>query len=362
MKSPYQSGRKWLTIILAWTIAGLLFSAQSYYYRLSVGQEVSWTRILVFDTSYFLFWIFFTPLLLWLARRFRIEKSRWLSRIIIQVVAAVIVAIAHRALYDLIFLPLRQTAESPFTWERFSWSVLGFFDYGVLIYMIVLFVSHALEYHQRFQSENMRASRLQGELAAAQLQALRMQLNPHFLFNTLNAIAVLIHEDPKTATAMVEALSDLLRQSLANSDQQLVTLRDELKFLQLYLKIEQIRFGDRLSIRLEVPPEVLPSHVPHLILQPLAENAIRHGIAKRGGPGEILIQAGRENGMLKLRVQDDGNGVRDHANVPNSTGVGLVNTRRRLQTLYGDQASFELSNGAHGGATAEIRLPIHMRE
>ncbi len=347
--------KKWLVIFGVWLIAGLLYAAQSYYYRTSVGQAISWWDTLIYDASYFLLWFFFTPWLLWLGKKFHIERTQRLSRIALHIVIGIATAISHRAVYDLIFMPLRQTPQRPFTAARLYFSVIGSFDYGVLVFFVAILVIHALGYYRHLQQEQVRNSQLQAELATAQLQALRMQLHPHFLFNTLNTIAILIKQDAEKALRMVELLSDLLRQALKNRQEQDLPLQQELEFLQHYLDLEAIRFGERLQVHMKVAPETLSARVPRLILQPLAENAIRHGIAKRRGRGVIEISAARSNGELQLRVCDNGDGPaanRDHE------GIGLANTRARLKTLYGEQGRFELARGEKGGATATIVIPF----
>ena len=346
--------KKWLLIFGAWLTAGLLFAAQSYYYRSSLGQAVSWPDILLYDASYFVLWFFLTPWLLWLGKRFYVDRTQGLARIALHVVLGITTAIAQRALYDLIFMPLRQTPQRPFTWERFYYSVVGSFDYGVLVYFVAILVIHAAAYYRRLQQEQVRNAQLQAELATAQLQALRMQLHPHFLFNTLNTITVLIKQDPGKALRMVELLGDLLRQTLNNAQEQEISLQQELEFLQHYLQIEAIRFGERLQVRMHIAPETLAARVPRLILQPLAENAVRHGLAKRRRTGVLEISAARQNGELQLRVRDNGDGPNEQ---PGREGIGLSNTRARLQTLYGARARFELVREAGGGAVATIVIP-----
>jgi len=347
--------KKWLAIFGVWLTAGLLFAAQSYYYRASLGQPVSWWVILFHDASYFLLWFLFMPWLLWLGKRFYVERAQWQPRLAVHFAFGVATALAHRALYDLLFLPLRQTAERPFTWERFYYSVIGSFDYGVLVYFVALLVIHALAYYRGLQQEQLRSAQLQGELATAQLQALRMQLHPHFLFNTLNAIAILIKQDAGRAHRMVELLADLLRQVLQNQHEQEIPLQQELEFLQLYLEIEGMRFGDRLQVRMHIEPGTLAARVPRLILQPLTENALRHGLARHRRPGVIEITAARRNGELELCVRDNGDGPDAHAS---ASGIGLANTRARLQTLYGAKAHFSLTPAENGGAVAALVLPF----
>ncbi|HSJ10689.1 MAG TPA: histidine kinase, partial [Longimicrobiales bacterium] len=206
----------------------------------------------------------------------------------------------------------------------------------------------------------LKASRLEASLVRANLDALRMQLNPHFLFNTLNAIAVMALKGEKHGVVrMLTLLSDLLRLSLEQKEQ-VVSLREELGFLDHYLEIEQVRFKDRLTVERDIEPETLDAEVPTLLLQPLVENAIRHGVSRRAGPGTVRVEATIDDGeVLQLRVMDTGPGF---GNVRSSdgTGVGIANTRARLDQLYGNRHDLELCNRAEGGACVTVRLPLRI--
>jgi len=202
-----------------------------------------------------------------------------------------------------------------------------------------------------------RALELEKRLAQAKLQALQMQLNPHFLFNTLHSISSLMHKDVEAADTMITRLGDLLRAALAGAETQEVPLREELTLLELYLAVEQVRFGSRLSVKIDVAPDALEAQVPNLILQPLVENAIRHGIEPRARPGRIELRARRENGALTVVVSDDGAGLIGNAQI--KEGIGLSNTRARLRELYGANHRFELLRSEQGGVRVEINLPFH---
>jgi two-component system, LytTR family, sensor kinase len=201
-----------------------------------------------------------------------------------------------------------------------------------------------------------RAAELEKRLVEAKLQALQMQLNPHFLFNTLHAISALMHKDVEAADRMLTRLSDLLRLALDSSDTQEVPLRDELAFLKSYLEIEQTRFGERLKVMMDIGPETSGALVPSLILQPLVENAIRHGIEPQALAGIVRLSACCEGDQLRLRVSDNGVGLR--AGQPVAEGVGLSNTRARLEQLYGGAHQFQMSNGADGGLAVDIVMPL----
>lgn len=223
------------------------------------------------------------------------------------------------------------------------------------LYWVLVSVAHALLFHRRAQERERRALELAASLAEARLQALRMQLQPHFLFNTLNAISTLVHENPDAADDMIASLSDFLRLTLARGDQPEQSLREELLFIDRYLAIERIRFGERLVVRQDIDPATLDLRLPALILQPLVENAVRHGLEPRPGPGLLTLAARREGPDLVLRVADNGMGIA--AEGPSREGVGLSNTRARLRELYGSGATLQLLKTAGSGTTWEVRLP-----
>jgi len=213
---------------------------------------------------------------------------------------------------------------------------------GIVTYGVIVGIYHAVTYYAQFREREVRASQLETQVAQAQLMALKMQLQPHFLFNTLNSISALVTDNPAAAERMIARLSELLRTTLENAGTQEVSLQQELAVLDTYLEIERARFPDRLRVQMDIDPAVLDARVPNLILQPLVENAIRHGIAPQPHTGEVAIHAARSNGHLMLRVQDNGVGVQALDTL--EWGVGLTNTEARLQQLYGAQHTFELRN------------------
>jgi two-component sensor histidine kinase len=229
------------------------------------------------------------------------------------------------------------------------------FGFRFPIYLAIVSVAHALYFYRRSKERERRSLELQASLARARLEALKMQLQPHFLFNAMNAIAALVHKDPEAADEMLAALSDFLRLVLATSGEQELPLQRELELVERYLAIEHARFGDRLSYQVDVPAELQPALVPAFLLQPLVENAVRHGLEPRPGAGSVSIRARRDNGHLHLEVADDGVGLPDQ--LPAREGIGLVNTRARLRELYQGNAQMELRSGQ--GVTVEITLPYH---
>ena len=229
------------------------------------------------------------------------------------------------------------------------------------MYFALVGIQHALAYMAQARERQIQTARLTAQLAEARLGALRMQLNPHFLFNSLNAIAVLVRDrNTAAASRMLELLSDVLRQVLRAEGSHETPLSTELDFLERYLAIEQVRFSDRLRPRVEVDAAIRRAAVPRFILQPLVENALRHGIARRADAGLLEVTAQRDGDTLVLTVRDDGPGLGPAG--PSATGVGLANTRARLAALYGDRATLEIANAAGAGVLVSIRLPYHEAE
>ncbi len=343
-------------VLAIWMVAAALFTTQSYYYRQTLGQSVTWLSLWWSMAYYSLLWAMFTPLILWLSRRFRVNRTQWISRIFLHLVFAAAIAVVHRfLLIGTGFIIGGQPIQFGIIYN----AIVGYGDYGVYIYLIILFVDHAGSYYRQYHEEQIHAAQLKADLSEAQLQSLQMQLQPHFLFNTLNAITVLIKEDPDAAALMIKRLSDLLRLTLEQADTYEVPLRSELEFLDHYLVIEQIRFGDRLTVTKKIDQAAMETVVPYLILQPLVENALHHGIGTIPGPGRVEISAEQRNGTIQLSVQDTGSGVNEPPVTANHHGLGLTNTRARLRQLYGDSHTFEMQNVPGGGVKVTISFPSH---
>src|SRR5579863_968757 len=282
----------WVLGFLALTIVALFFSSQTYLsYRYSGGIAHA-SIILKLNFGEWYLWGLAIPFVIWLALRFPVERKHWISNAALHLVTGVGVSLAEWWLNNV-----------------FRHYVLGLpgavglifvFQQNLLTYWVLVLATQAVSYYRRFKEGELRFSELSGQLAQAQLQALRMQLHPHFLFNTLNAISTLVHKDPELADRMIARLSDLLRLTLENVGVQEVRLAKELEFLEKYLDIERTRFADRLEIHMEIAPETLDAGAPYLILQPLVENAIRHGIAPRAERGRIAIEAHRREGRLVI--------------------------------------------------------------
>ena len=237
----------------------------------------------------------------------------------------------------------------PFAWwSEAQKSALLNFDWEMMTYWTIVGLSHAVLYYRESKDRALRTAQLETRLVEAQLKTLQQQLHPHFLFNTLHAISALMHRDVEAADRTLMRLSDLLRLTLENIGQQEIPLQAELDFLAKYLQIEQTRFADRLVVRFDVQPETLDTLVPNLILQPLVENAIKHGVAKKTGPGHIDISARREGDKLRMEVRDDGVGLSEDALTALQKGIGVSTTRARLQHLFGADCRFEFHRQAAG--------------
>jgi two-component system LytT family sensor kinase len=352
-------GRVGLIILVGWTLFGLFMALQSYAIEAQAGAEVSWHLTLVREMIYAYLWALFTPIILWLSRKFRIERARTLPNVPVQIAASIIVAIVQKFLFSSGYGLYRSAVENTgFSWGAPFRNILAFLDYGILLYWMLLVVQHLFDYYHQYREKELQTSSLKAQLAQAQLSALKMQLQPHFLFNTLNAISVLIGKDATRAKEMLSRLSDLLRMTLDHSGVQLVSLQTELKFLESYLEIERIRFADRLEVTMEVEPNTLHVQIPSLILQPLVENAIHHGVNEQRGKARITIAARQENGSLLVIVKDNGKGLPQSGYAMGGRGIGLSNTRARLEQLFGSEGEVRLMNLEEGGVAAIVTIPL----
>ncbi|HSK20784.1 MAG TPA: histidine kinase [Longimicrobiales bacterium] len=362
-------------ILLAWfgaaTLIGLIEAAQLYAGMAAMDRPISWLDALRSTLPSWYVLLLLVPAIVWLSRRFPLEPVRWHRTLPLHLLAAVLFAFLHVAasswLGDYV---LSRGPQPPWSLsESLSRLLTTFFVLELLTYFAVVGAYNAYDYGRRYREREgqaarlaLRTSRLEASLSRAKLDSLRMQLNPHFLFNTLNAISVMAMKGEREGVVrMLMLLSDLLRLSLDNR-QHVLSLRDELAILDCYLEIENVRFRDRLTVERDIDPAVLDAEVPSLVLQPLVENAIRHGISRRAGPGVVRVEADAMDGKwLELRVLDTGPGV-DATAASDGNGVGLANTRARLEQLYGSRQQLTLSDRAEGGACATVRLPLRQYE
>ena len=340
-----------------WTIVALFFSTQVYLMNYAESQPIRYAQSFLVQGSACYLWALATPLILWLSRRFRIDRSNWLRRLSLHFLFSIVLVsllIASHFIAYMWFLG-RASSIAPFRVFNFVYYNL---DRWVLFYWFIVLMSHAFNYYHSYRKGELKASQLRTQLVQSQLEALKMQVHPHFLFNTLHSISALLSRDTDGARKMITRLGDFLRLTLENSGSMEVTLQQEIEFLHGYLEIERIRFQDRLTTDIRVDPQVLDVRVPNLILQPIVENAMRHAIGNSRS-GRVEITAAPRNGVVRIEVKDNGPGLQvDRAlEERRGRGLGLANTRARLAGLYGKAASFELTNSPSGGLVVTLEIP-----
>jgi two-component system LytT family sensor kinase len=291
----------------------------------------------------------------------RLRGAAWSVQTLVHAAGALGYALLHTAIMLAAKALMLQAAGRPpaiATWWAFAFrELLVQLDWLLMTYLFLVGLAHALAYRQESEEAAVNTARLETRLVEARLQALQRQLHPHFLFNTLNTISGLVRTDPGAADTMLDRLGDLLRMTLRTSGTQSVRLQDELEVLQKYIDIEQTRFGDRLAVTLAVDPAVLDARVPNLLLQPLVENAIRHGIAPKARPGRVMVRAAQREGRLVIEVRDSGDGAPPERLTALNLGVGLENTRARLEHLYRSDYRLEFANH-ESGFCVTIGLPL----
>ncbi len=339
-----------------------LFIALASALEMSLMQSAAIVQSLVVALVRLLPWVFLTPLVVWTCSAYTLERSTWKRSIWVHL-AVCVLSLGIVGAFAFLFppTPLVIAGQDPEAARRAyrqprtaAYAALRRITLQLPTFWGLVGVAHAIRFYERAQARERREAELESLLAQARLEALRMQLNPHFLFNTLNSIASLVHDEPQRAEEMIESLSELLRLALYTADRQEVTLRDELHFLDRYLLIERARFGERLCLEKEIDVAALNAIVPILILQPLVENAVKHGIENQLAPGIIRIAAEHVGDMLRLEVTDNGRGLAGEAL---HEGVGLTNTRLRLKELYGRDGALRLNPGTGEGFSAEVLVP-----
>ena len=343
------------------TALGVFSAFQAYnYVSIFTDRSPRMLHLLALNMTYWWAWAVLVPGILWLARRYPFERSSWKRAAAIHACGVVVVTFLHAVLT----VSTREPIAAAFGMKMMGSWVSEFqrlfflnFDWEMMTYWTVVGLSHAMQYHREAQDRAIAAAQLQTRLAEAQLQALQRQLHPHFLFNTLHTISALMHRDTEAADAMLARLSDLLRLTLDRIGVQEVSLKEELEFLGKYLEIERTRFGDRLTVQMEIEPEALDVLVPNLILQPLVENAMRHGIGARVGGGRLQIVARLTGDRLWMMVRDNGPGLPKAKLDAFNHGVGLSNTRSRLAHLYPGAHRFEFHEPSDGGLAVTIEIP-----
>lgn len=347
----------WTLIFGAWFVPALLAAFNSLVQNRIEGLPTDW-RWVTFNFFDWLVYALLTPVVFRASRRFPLERPELIRNVWVHVISALLMCAAWASLGTVLRLAIFHPATLQGTLLWFVSWVSTTLPFGFGVYFALIGIQHAMAYLARARERETQAARLAAQLSEARLRALRMQLHPHFLFNSLNAITVLVRDgDTVAASRMLELLSETLRQVLRTDRGDETALSEELQFVERYLAIEQVRFSDRLEVRYDIPSELSGAAVPRFLLQPLVENALRHGIQNLPGAGIVEIAAKRDNNELVLTVRDNGPGLHSFGQSP--AGVGLANTRARLHESYGEGGSLNVANAPGGGVTATVRLPYH---
>jgi two-component system, LytTR family, sensor kinase len=356
--APPRSILRWPCVVGVATLLGILSSTLALQFTYALGKvPARWVALVILNCTYWYLWALFTPAIVWLSQRYRFERQGLVRAILVHLPAVAVFSLAHIAAMGAVqwwFVTLDGRSFS--WWYEVKRSALQNFDWEMMTYWAIAGLSHAVLYYGESRRRALRASQLETRLVEAQMAALRQQLQPHFLFNTLHAISALMHSDVDAADRTLMRLSDLLRMTLENMGQPEITLQAELDFLAKYLEIEQTRFADRLFVKFDIQPETLDVLVPTLLLQPLVENAIKHGVSRKSGPGHIQISARREDTKLWIEVRDDGRGLSETALIALQKGIGVSTTRARLQHQFGADFRFEFHRLDEGVAVV-VALP-----
>lgn len=362
--------RLWLSITVGWTLIGLAYalnySIKAYLYVEIFEKRPGKIAMMVWELPYWFLWAMLSPFVFWLTRRFRLESGHLLRNSLVHLAACPTLALVHRAVYLPICWALDVEAYRSLSLAQL-YSKYFFFNLpnGVLCYVTILLAG---TYYRYYQDEEMKISRLETEreeaqhrMTRAKLQAVKMRLQPHLLFNILSKISALIYEDPDAAEKVLAQLGDFLRLTRDDSGAEEITLREESEFVRRYLDMQMVRFPERLSVLIEIADDTEEAMVPNLILQPIVENAIQHGIETRRGNGRIEIHSRRENGWLRLEVTDNGPGLRAATTDQRpKRGLGFPITRERLEGLYPDHHKFLLTDALEGGLQVVLEIPFRL--
>jgi two-component system, LytTR family, sensor kinase len=351
-------GRIWLIAFVLWTLLAFLSAAGAHVYMASMGTPISWTQLLAWNMTIAFVWSLLTPVVYELARRYTFDRASWKISLPVHIVASVMLAFVGAVVLAWLN-PLVTWTKEPAV--PFFAHVLSRTFMDIQRYWYVLLITQAIAFYGKYQERQLLSSQLEAQLANAHLEVLKIQLEPHFLFNTLNSIASLARHDGPAAEHMTLQLADLLRMSLDGVGVHEVPLHQELTFLQKYVDIQQTRFHDRLLVETEIDPRTLDTLVPNLILQPLVENAIRHGISPRRAPGLVRITTWRDRDDVWMEIRDNGVGFTRGRGLVPPEGVGLRNTRGRLRQLYNEDHAMMLEDAPGGGCMVKIRVPYRIR-
>jgi two-component system LytT family sensor kinase len=342
----------WVAGVAIWTALPLLFATQTAIWLSYRNEPVVWSDLLTYRIADWYTCGLFVPLLIWITRRWPVDLQHLATRLPAHVLFLIAISAAKIAVFEPVrgLVGVRQLGLTS--------ALIGGLITEIVAFGATAAAIHALEFYRRYRERELQAQQLQARLTDAQLRALRAQLNPHFLFNTLNAVTTLLHRDPHRADAMLTRLGELLRLTLRADPDHEIPLAEEVALLERYLDIMRMRFPDRLTVRTSVHPDVEQALVPSFVLQPLVENAFEHGVAHTTGPATIDVDASpsRDGRFVQLQVRDNGPGLSAPMN-GNGQGVGIANTRQRLSEMYGVEGTLEIISAPGGGTLVELRVP-----
>jgi signal transduction histidine kinase len=365
----------WLVSFGIWSLVAMAGTLTIFKLYRTTDSPMSFMSSLGWEFCQVLTYAPLTPFAFSFATRFPITRENWVRRSLLYLAAGLAFSVAHIALRGITpfaYWDPKRRAFASAIWDssthvfRIPWLILqkqffsGVVDDITGTFVPIALVAHAVSYYRRFRERERRAAQLEGQLAKAHLQTLKSQLQPHFLFNTMHSISSLMLTDVQAADRMMTRLGDLLRMSLESAGTQTTTLKGELEFLNCYLEIEKVRFAERLNVTQDIAPEALDATVPHLLLQPLVDNAVKHGISKLPAGGKIRITVGVQDGQLQIEIGDNGPGLRREGAFSPS-GLGLRITRERLESLYGPDQSVELLSVPGGGTITRICIPFRVQ-
>jgi signal transduction histidine kinase len=359
---PGARRRTTIRLLILATLMALLSTSQMYVSIHSEDASFTWYRATILQAPFWYGWALLAPAIGWTIRRLNPDARPWYSRASLHFGLAVLFSFFHSTAIMSFRHLIGFHRDVPVTFDMFATFALFTLSTNLLGYGAIVGIVYATDFYRRYRERELLASQLAAQLAQARLSALRMQLNPHFLFNAMNTISMQVRKAANDdAVRMLAGLSDMLRYMLEDSRPAEVPLSEELVFVERYLAIEQVRFQDRLKIELDAGPGTAQALVPTLILQPLVENAIRHGISRRVQAGRVTVRARRTDDDLVIQVQDDGPGLASDMTPMPGTGVGLRNTRERLEQLYREHHSVDLTEAPGGGTLVTLRIPFKVQ-
>lgn len=344
--------------ILLFSIFALIYAVRFYFLYIISGQPIGFFTFLYAQLKVWLAYAIFVPFIIWLGRKCPVDHKNWYWSIPFHLLYSIVIAVVQALVYFLFKIAVYPGHVIT------SRDVLYFFFSGVtivmVIYWVIIGVDYVITYQRRTRAQALKTAQMQTQLAQVQLEVLKSQIQPHFLFNTLHTITALMFEDVNSANEMITKLSDLLRLSLDRTNQQEVTLREELEFVETFLDIQKTRFKGRLNIETDIDSKTLDAMVPSMLLQPIVENAISHGICPHKKMGKIKLVSKSSNGMLYLEIHDNGKGIKSNKEKIFIKGVGISNTVERLRQLYTDKYKFDLVNSPEGGLGVLIKIPLRI--